>query len=123
MATKQIHKALAERRRRRVRARLNNVAEDRPRLSVFRSNKHIYCQLIDDAKGVTLAAASTLDKDLRGSVGKSAAKEGANAVGKLIAERAKAAGVETVVFDRGGYQYHGRIKALADAAREGGLSF
>ncbi len=123
MAKNQKHNTLAERRRRRVRAHIRKVAEDRPRLSVFRSNKHIYCQVIDDAKGVTLAAASTLDKDLRERLDKCATKDAAIAVGTLIAERAKAAGIDTVVLDRGAYIYHGRVKALADSARDGGLSF
>ena len=113
---------LFERRRRRVRSRLARTNKGRPRLSVFRSGRHIYAQIIDDVAGHTLAAASTLDETLRG--GKTGAnKEAAGAVGKLLAERAKAAGVERVVFDRGGYLFHGRVKALADAAREGGLEF
>ncbi len=90
---------------------------------MFRSNKHIYCQVIDDAKGITLAAASTLDQNLRQSMDRCATKNAASAVGTLIAERAKAAGIDTVVLDRGAYLFHGRIKALADSAREGGLSF
>jgi large subunit ribosomal protein L18 len=93
------------------------------RLSVFRSSRHIYAQVIDDAVGRTLAAASTLEANLKGELKTGADKAAAGAVGKLIAERAKAAGVERVVFDRGAYLYHGRIKALADAAREGGLDF
>ena len=123
MAKSQKHNALAERRRRRVRAHIRKVAGDRPRLSVFRSNRHIYCQVIDDANGVTLAAASTLDKDLRDGLDKYATKDAAGAVGTLIAKRSKAAGIDTVVLDRGAYIYHGRVKALAEAAREGGLSF
>ncbi len=95
----------------------------RPRLSVFRSNIHIYAQVIDDTSGRTLAAASSKDRSLTGSLGGKNKTERAQAVGKLVAERAKEAGVEQVVFDRGGYPYHGRIQALADAAREGGLSF
>jgi len=102
---------------------LKAVANGQPRLSVHRSSKHIYAQVIDDVKGHTLAAASTLDKDLRGKLKTGADVEAAGAVGKLIAERAKKAGVEKVVFDRGPYIYHGRVKALADAAREGGLKF
>ena len=94
---------------------------ERPRLSVFRSGKHIYAQVIDDAAGKTLAAASTLDKELKGKT--AATREGAAAVGKALAERAKKAGVSRVVFDRGGFLFHGRVKALADAAREGGLEF
>ena len=112
---------LKERRKLRVRRKIRKTATDRPRLSVFRSNKHIYAQVIDDDRGATLAAASTLDKDLKGKSG--ADRGAAEAVGKLIAERAVAAGVTDVVFDRGGYLYHGRVKALAEAAREAGLSF
>ncbi|HEY3919503.1 MAG TPA: 50S ribosomal protein L18 [Stellaceae bacterium] len=113
---------LFERRRRRVRTRLARINKGRPRLSVFRSSKHIYAQIIDDVAGRTLAAASTLDEALHG--GKTGAnKDAAGAVGKLLAERAKAAGITAVVFDRGGYLFHGRVKALADAAREGGLNF
>jgi len=93
------------------------------RLSVFRSSKHIYAQVIDDAAGKTMAAASTLDKDLKGSLTKGSNVEAAQAVGKLLATRAIEAGVKDVVFDRGGYLYHGRVKALADAAREAGLNF
>jgi large subunit ribosomal protein L18 len=107
-----------EKRHRRVRARAIGTAE-RPRLNVFRSLNHIYAQVIDDAKGHTLAAASTLDKDVSGG----SKLDEAKAVGTLVAERAKAAGVSKVVFDRGGYLYHGRVKALADSAREGGLDF
>jgi large subunit ribosomal protein L18 len=114
---------LFERRKRRVRSQLRKKAKDRPRLSVFRSSKHIYAQVIDDAQGRTLAAASSLDKDLKGKLKTGADKEAATAVGKLIAERAKSAGLSQVVFDRGAYIYHGRVKALAEAAREGGLSF
>ncbi len=116
-------KALFERRRGRVRANLRRRANGRLRLSVFRSSKHIYAQIIDDSAGQTLAAASSLDRDLRASLGKGCDKAAAGAVGKLIAERAKAIGIEQVVFDRGGYLFHGRVKALADAAREGGLDF
>jgi large subunit ribosomal protein L18 len=111
------------RRKVRVRKSVRKAAKGRPRLSVFRSSKHIYAQVIDDAAGKTLASASSIDKALRGSL-KTGADTGAAAeVGKALAERAIAAGVTQVVFDRGGYIYHGRIKALADAAREGGLSF
>ena len=117
------HRNLFERRKRRTRGSLKRLGRGRPRLSVFRSGKHIYCQLIDDRNGLTLATASTLDKELRGSLKGTSDKAAASAVGKLIAERAKAAGVSEVVFDRGGYLYHGRVKALADAARESGLSF
>ena len=112
-----------ERRRGRVRSALKRAANGRPRLSVFRSSKHIYAQVIDDAAGRTLAAASSVEGDLRGALKTGADVAAASAVGKLVAERAKAAGVESVVFDRGAYIYHGRVKALADAAREGGLSF
>ena len=113
---------LEQRRRSRVRRGIQRKSIGRPRLSVFRSNKHIYTQVIDDVEGKTFAAASTLDKDLRAS-GKGGDKEAATAVGKLVAERAVAKGVNEVVFDRGPYLFHGRVKALADAAREGGLSF
>jgi large subunit ribosomal protein L18 len=116
-------KDLFARRQRRVRHRLTSVAHPRPRLSVFRSSKHIYAQVIDDGAAHTVAAASSLDKDLRASLKTGADKSAAAAVGKLVAERAKAAGVTSVVFDRGGYLFHGRVKALADAAREGGLQF
>ncbi len=113
---------LFARRRRRVRARVLSVSGGRPRLSVFRSNKHMYAQIIDDSRGVTLAAASTIDKALKGEFKIGADKIAAARVGVLIAERARAAGIVEVVFDRGGYKYHGRVKALAEAAREGGLS-
>jgi len=114
---------LFERRRRRNRAKLQTVANGRPRLSVYRSSKNIYAQIIDDVNGVTLAAASSLEKDACGDLKTGADKAAATHIGNLIAERAKAAGVENVVFDRGGYIYHGRVKALADAAREAGLQF
>jgi large subunit ribosomal protein L18 len=114
---------LFDRRKARVRRALNARSEGRPRLSVHRSSKHIYAQVIDDAQGKTLAAASTLEKDVKGQLKTGADKAAAAAVGKLIAERARKAGVKEVVFDRGGYLYHGRVKALAEAAREGGLSF
>lgn len=117
------YKTTHQRRRDRVRRKLKSVAGERPRLSVFRSSKHIYAQVIDDAAGRTLAAASSLEKDLRGSLKTGADKAAAEAVGKLIAERATTAGVSKVIFDRGSFIYHGRIKALADAAREGGLQF
>ena len=117
------HNKQFQQRRARVRRALRKVASDRPRLSVYRSSKHIYVQLIDDQKGVTLAAASSIDRDLKASLPKGADKAAAAVVGKLIAERAVKAGISEVVFDRGAYKYHGRIKALADAAREGGLSF
>ncbi|MEJ0009275.1 MAG: 50S ribosomal protein L18 [Alphaproteobacteria bacterium] len=109
------------RRKQRVRIRLKKSG--RVRLSVFRSGRHIYAQLIDDAAGKTLASASTAEKDVRGNVKSGATLEGAKAVGQRIAERAREAKVSTVVFDRGGYLFHGRIKALADAAREAGLAF
>ncbi len=114
---------LKDRRAARVRRALRKVASGRPRLSVYRSSEHIYAQVIDDAEGRTLAAASTLEKDLRASLKTGADKAAAEAVGKLVAERAKAAGVTAVVFDRGSYLFHGRVKALADGAREGGLDF
>ena len=112
-----------QRRAQRTRTRLKKLANGRPRLSVYRSSKHIYAQIIDDSKGVTLAAASTLEKDVAGDAATGATVELAERVGKLVAERAKAKGLTEVVFDRGGYIYHGRIKALAEAAREGGLQF
>jgi len=114
---------VTERRKRRVRKQLREVTPaGRPRLSVHRSSKHIYAQIIDDTKGHTLAAASTLEKDLKGKLKTGADKAAAAEVGKLIAERALKAGVSKVVFDRGAFKYHGRIKALADGAREGGLN-
>jgi large subunit ribosomal protein L18 len=116
-------KELFARRRRRVRSWVRSHAGSRPRLCVFRSSKNIYAQVIDDAKGVTLVAASTIEKDMRAKIKKGTDVAAAAAVGKLVAERALAAGVKEVVFDRGGYLYHGRVKALADAAREGGLAF
>ena len=116
-------KTLQERRRERLRYQLRQKAHGRPRLSVFRSGKHIYAQVIDDAAGRTLAAACSLDKSLREGLKTGADKDAASAVGKLVAERALAAGVTKVVFDRGAYLYHGRVKALAEAAREGGLAF
>ena len=113
--------SLFDRRRRRVRTALRARAAGKPRLSVHRSGKHIYAQVIDDAAGKTIVAASTLDKGLKGKA--NATREGAAEVGKALAERAKKAGVSAVVFDRGGFLFHGRVKALADAAREGGLEF
>ena len=110
------------RRKQRVRNSLRRTANGRPRLSVFRSSKHIYAQVIDDAKGHTVAAASSLEKELKSTLKTGADKAAATAVGKLLAERAKKVGIDKVVFDRGGYRYHGRIKALADGAREGGLN-
>ena len=112
----------AARRKRHQRIRLHLAGtQDRPRLAVFRSLNHLYAQVIDDASGTTLAAASTVEKDLRGSTSTKTAE--AVAVGRLLAERAKAAGIERVVFDRAGFRYHGRVKSLADAAREAGLEF
>ena len=117
-------RSLFERRRGRVRTRISQSANTRPRLSVFRSSQHIYAQVIDDVAGRTLAAASSLDKDLKaGGLKTGSNSDAAVAVGKLIAARAVAAGIKSVVFDRGGYLFHGRVKALADAAREGGLEF
>ena len=115
--------SLFERRRRRVRTALKARAFGRPRLSVHRSGRHIYAQIIDDVAGVTLVAASSLEKDLRGSLKTGADVEAAKTVGKLIAERAKEKGLGPVVFDRGQFIYHGRVKALAESAREGGLDF
>jgi large subunit ribosomal protein L18 len=117
------HDKQFQRRRQRVRRTLRKTSADRPRLSVHRSSKHIYAQVIDDAAGRTVAAASSLDKELKTQLKSGADKAAAANVGKLIAERAVKAGIKEVVFDRGGYMFHGRIKALADAAREGGLSF
>jgi large subunit ribosomal protein L18 len=114
---------LFERRQKRLRLALRKKSVGRPRLSVFRSSKHIYAQVIDDTKGVTIAAASTLDGDIKGKIKTGATVDAAKEVGRLVAERAIKAGIKEVVFDRGGFIFHGRIKALADAAREGGLSF
>jgi len=116
-------KQLQERRKSRVRFQIRKRAAGRPRLSIFRSSKHIYAQIIDDTQGVTLVAASSIEKDLKGSLKTGADKDAAAKVGALVGERAVAAGIKDVVFDRGGYRYHGRVKALADAAREAGLSF
>jgi large subunit ribosomal protein L18 len=113
--------SLFEKRRRRVRTSLFAKRGLRPRLTIHRSGRHIYAQIIDDGAGKTLASASTLEKDARGVTG--ATCDAATAVGKTVAERAKALGVTQVVFDRGGFLYHGRVKALADGAREGGLEF
>ena len=115
--------SLSERRKARVRRAIRAAANGRPRLSVHRTNKQIYAQIIDDEKGVTIVAASSLEGDLKGSIKSGANVEAAAAIGKAIAERAVKAGVVEVVFDRGAYLYHGRVKALAEAAREGGLSF
>ena len=113
--------SLFDQRRRRVRTALRAKGGSRPRLSIHRTSQHIYAQVIDDANGVTMASASTLEKDVRDVTG--ANKDAATSVGKRLAERAMAAGVSAVVFDRGGFIYHGRVKALADGAREGGLEF
>jgi large subunit ribosomal protein L18 len=113
----------SEKRSMRVRRALRRVANGRPRLSVFRSSKHIYAQIIDDAQGRTLAAASSLEKEMREKLKTGADTAAAAEIGKLVAERATNAGVKDVIFDRGGYLFHGRVKALADAAREGGLNF
>ena len=119
MVTKRDRNEQRLRRHRRVRGKISGTAE-RPRLCVYRSNKNIYAQIIDDVKGVTLVSASTLDPDFEGATGN---KEAAKQVGKKVAEKALAAGIETVVFDRGGYIYHGRVSELADGAREAGLKF
>jgi large subunit ribosomal protein L18 len=116
-------KSLFLRRQERTRTRLRKVGGSRLRLSVFRSSKHIYVQLIDDSAGQTLAVASSVDKELQGKLKTGADIAAAVEVGKLIASRAAAKGITQVVFDRGGYLFHGRVKALADAAREAGLSF
>ena len=116
-------KARTLRRKATVRRAVKHSARGRPRLSVFRSSKHIYVQIIDDVKGITVASASSIEKDMRGSMKTGANIDAAKAVGKLVAQRAIEKGVKEVVFDRGGYLYHGRVKALADAAREGGLQF
>lgn len=114
-------KSLFQRRKNRVRSKLKRNSTGRARLSVFRSGQNIYAQVIDDVAGTTIASASSVEKDLK--IAKGGTLEGAAAVGKIIAERAKKAGVDEVVFDRGGYIYHGRVKSLADAARENGLNF
>ena len=118
-----MQRELQTRRRRRLRYQLRQKGNGRPRLSVFRSSKNIFAQVIDDMAGKTLVAASTLDAAAKEQIKTGADINAARVVGKLIAERAKAAGLEQVVFDRGSYIYHGRVKALAEAAREGGLSF
>ncbi len=122
MITKQDKNKARVRRHLRVRKRITGTAE-RPRLNVFRSSKHIYAQLIDDVAGVTLVSASTVDKELTEGITNGANVESARKVGELVAKRAKDKGYASVVFDRGGYLYHGRIQALADAAREAGLEF
>ncbi|MGC9322474.1 MAG: 50S ribosomal protein L18 [Kosmotogaceae bacterium] len=119
------HKDKKEQRRKRhlrVRSAISGTPE-RPRLAVFRSEKHIYAQLIDDSKGVTLVSASTLDKDVKGSIDKSWNVDAAKKVGELLAKKAKDKGITNVVFDRGGFKFHGRIKSLAEGARAGGLQF
>ncbi len=122
MINKPSKKAIREKRHYRLRANINGTAS-KPRLSVYRSNMHIYAQIIDDTVGTTLVSASTLDKELKGAFAHTNTVEAAEKVGALVAKRAKAQGIETVVFDRGGYIYHGKIAALADAAREAGLQF
>jgi large subunit ribosomal protein L18 len=116
-------KLLHDRRTARVRHSLRRKSGGRVRLSIFRSSKHIYAQVIDDTQGLTIAAASSVDKELKGSLKGGGDMDAAKAVGMLVAKRAIAAGIKEVAFDRGGYRYHGRVRALADAAREGGLSF
>jgi large subunit ribosomal protein L18 len=116
-------KGAEDRRKARVRRAIKKAANGRPRLSVFRSSKQIYAQVIDDVRGHTVASASTLEVDLKGKLKTGATVDAAKEVGKLVAERAVAVGVKQVIFDRSGYLYHGRVKALADAAREGGLDF
>ena len=111
-----------QRRHARVRRKVAGTAE-RPRLNVYRSNQHIYAQVIDDVTGQTLASASTLDKDLRGSLADLSSEDRAKAVGRAVAERAAEKGIQTVIFDRGGYPYHGRVRVLAEASREAGLAF
>lgn len=122
MIKKEDRRQLRLMRHKRIRKKIFGTPE-RPRLSVFRSEKHIYAQIIDDTKGITLAAASTTEKVLREKLPKTWNIEAAKEVGKLIAERALAKGIKEVVFDRGGFKYHGRVKALAEAAREAGLKF
>jgi large subunit ribosomal protein L18 len=122
MITKKSRNEARLKRHQRIRSRLQGTPE-RPRLCVFRSLKHIYAQVVDDSRGHTLAAASTLDPGLKGDLASLPKAEEAARVGTLVAERARAAGVTTVVFDRGGYLYHGRVRRLAEAAREGGLAF
>lgn len=117
------HLTTTERRKARVRNQIRAAANGRPRLSVFRSSKQIYAQIIDDANGVTLVSASTIEKDVKANLKTGADTEAAKTIGKLVAERALKAGVTQVVFDRGEYIYHGRVKALADGAREAGLDF
>lgn len=122
MITQKSRAEMRQRRHRRIRVKVSGTAK-RPRLNVFRSAQHIYVQVIDDDRGHTLAAASTLDPELRGKLGGKTKTDEAGEVGRLVATRAQAAGVTKVVFDRGGYKYHGRVERLADAAREAGLQF
>lgn len=122
MITKQDKNKVRLKRHIRVRGKISGTAE-RPRLNVFRSSKHIYAQLIDDVAGVTLVSASTVDKELSGEISNGGNVEAARKVGELVAKRAKEKGYTNIVFDRGGYLYHGRVQALADAAREAGLEF
>ncbi|AKI98346.1 50S ribosomal protein L18 [Kosmotoga pacifica] len=122
MIKRRDRKELRRKRHLRVRAKINGTPE-RPRLAVYRSEKHIYAQIIDDVAGRTLVSASTIDKELKGKLQKTWNKEAAAEVGKLIAKRALEKGIATVVFDRGGFKFHGRVKSLADAAREAGLKF
>ncbi|MDP9728518.1 50S ribosomal protein L18 [Alicyclobacillus tolerans] len=122
MFTKENRNVSRQKRHLRVRAKVNGTAE-RPRLNVFRSNKHIYAQVIDDVQGVTLCSASSLDKELREELSNGGNVDAAKKIGELVAKRALAKGIRSVVFDRGGYLYHGRVQALADAAREAGLEF
>ena len=117
------HDKQFQRRRQRVRRTLRKSSADRPRLSVHRSSKHIYAQVIDDTQGHTMASASTLDADVKKAIDGKNKSDAAKVVGQIIANRAKAAGISKVVFDRGGNRYHGRVKALADGAREAGLEF
>ncbi|MEK9673821.1 MAG: 50S ribosomal protein L18 [Rhodospirillaceae bacterium] len=112
-----------DKRQSRIRRRVRKAALERPRLSVFRSGRHIYAQVIDDREGKTVAAASSLDKELKGKLAKGCDKAAAGEVGKLIGARAVKEGINEVIFDRGGYRFHGRVKALAEGAREAGLSF
>jgi len=116
-------KTVADKRKARVRRAIRSRANGQPRLSVFRSSKNIYAQVIDDLNGNTVAAASSLEPDMRKKLKTGADKAAASEIGKLVAERAQKAGISNVVFDRGSYMYHGRVKALAEAAREGGLKF
>ncbi len=122
MVSKESRSEIRAKKHMRIRNRFNGTAE-RPRLAVFRSNNHMYAQVIDDVKGVTLVAASTVEKDVKAQLEKTNDVAAASYLGKLIGERAKAAGIDTVVFDRGGFVYQGKIAALAEAAREAGLEF